>query len=80
MANGLIILLYGPVEGRRHDGYMLRASEIEAEMRKHPEFLIYGDQSYPLRSWLIVPYAGAVLTNAQKQFNFDLSKARIAVE
>ncbi|KAF4134649.1 DDE superfamily endonuclease [Phytophthora infestans] len=37
-------------------------------------------KSYPLRSWLIVPYAGAVLTNAQTQFNFDLSKARIAVE
>ncbi|KAE8959468.1 hypothetical protein PR002_g30533 [Phytophthora rubi] len=49
-------------------------------MAKYPDYVIYGDQGYPLRSWIICPYAGAVLTNAQTQFNLDLSKARVAVE
>ncbi|KAF4043543.1 DDE superfamily endonuclease [Phytophthora infestans] len=43
-ANGLNISLYGPVEGHRHDGYMLRPSEMVAEMEKYLGFLLYGDQ------------------------------------
>lgn len=80
LANGLIVSFVGPFEGRRHDAYMLRKSEMELKMTRYPDYVLYGDQGYPLRRWLITPFASAAPTPPQLRFNRDLSRARIAVE
>ncbi|POM69602.1 Uncharacterized protein PHPALM_14100 [Phytophthora palmivora] len=80
MANGLIVSFFGPYEGRRHDSYMLNDSDMMELMTRYLGSALYGDQGYPLRSWLIIPYASTSPTEAQLAFNLGLSKARIAVE
>lgn len=85
-ANGIICNMFGPVEGRRHDSFMLRESGIlpilERSMNDangHP-FAVYGDPAYPLRPHLMCPYKGANLTPAQEDFNAEMSKLRQCVE
>lgn len=80
MANGLFVSLYGRFEGRRHDSFMLSSREAALKMASHPGYVLYGDQGYPLRSWLITPFADAELSERQISFNRDLSKGRVAVE
>ena len=84
--SGMIANLYGPVEGKRHDYAMLAMSGLLQALQQHSygpngELLcIYGDPAYPLRQHLLSPYAGAQLTQQQKDFNKSMSKARVSVE
>ena len=42
---------------------------------------ILGDPAYPLLLWLMKPYiATGALTREQRQFNYQLSRARVVVE
>ena len=60
-ANGLIGHLFGPVEGRRHDSYMLRESGLYDELEMHSYdsegnvLCVYGDPAYPIRAHLQCP-------------------------
>ena len=65
--NGLIAHLFGPVEGRRHDAYILHESRLlpELEARSHD---------------LKVPFPGNNLGENQPAFNASMSKVRISVE
>jgi nuclease HARBI1 len=80
MANGLIVQMYGPLEGRHHDSFMLEDSVVVEDMACHAGYHLYGDQGYPVRGWLITPFANARRTPEQLRFNRDLRRARIAVE
>ncbi|KAF4135561.1 DDE superfamily endonuclease [Phytophthora infestans] len=80
MANGLIVSMLGPIEERCHDGFILRESEIVDDMANHIGYHNYGDQGYPLKSWLITPFSDPQRTVNQRDFNRDLSRVRIAVE
>jgi hypothetical protein len=80
---GLIISLYGPVEGRRHDITLYRHSNVEQKLRNLYEELgvcIYGDPAYMLRPWLIAPYKGGNLNRDQTLFNREMSQVRLSVE
>ncbi|XP_072172794.1 uncharacterized protein [Diadema setosum] len=83
--NGLIANLFGPIEGRRHDSYMLRESGLLAGLERHsydPEgnvLSIYGDPAYPLRRHLQSPFKGNV-TEDQAAYNHTMSKVRVSVE
>ncbi|XP_033110693.1 uncharacterized protein LOC117111813 [Anneissia japonica] len=80
--NGLIAHLFGPVEGRSHDVYILREPGLlpELEARSYdPDgnvLCIYGDPAYPLRPQLQAPFPG----NNHQAFNASMSKVRISVE
>ena len=87
--NGLIVHLYGPVEGRRHDSGMLRMSELLHDLERvdyrmndeeRTQMCLYGDPAYPMRNQLIAPYKGAILTDQQKEFNRRMSAVRECVE
>ncbi|XP_023933182.1 tetratricopeptide repeat protein 6-like [Lingula anatina] len=80
--DGLIANLFGPVEGRRHDCFMLTLSGILEDFergqwmdRDGDPFSIYGDPAYPLRDFLIPPYRTANLTPQQELFNAEMSSA-----
>ena len=46
---------------------------------KVPYFLV-GDKSFPLQSWLLIPYPGQGIPKEQRIFNYRLSTARRVIE
>ena len=84
--SGMIAHLYGPVEGRRHDAYILRESELLAELeaKSHDTggntLCIYEDPAYPLCPQLQVPFPTVNITDDQQAFNVAMSKVCITVE
>ncbi|XP_030842389.1 uncharacterized protein LOC115924448 [Strongylocentrotus purpuratus] len=84
--NGMIANLYGPVEGRRHDAYLLRESGLLTMLEggSHDAegnlLCIYGDPAYPVRPQLQAPFPTANITPEQAAFNRAMSKVRITVE
>ena len=84
--NGLICHLFGPLEGRRHDAFMLRESgllqELERKMNKAngDPYVIYGDPAYPVRRHILAPFRNAQLTPAEQNFNEAMSAVRTSVE
>lgn len=52
--DGILISIYGPVIGHRHDLFLLRQSEWETQLRDilrsgNEQSYIYGDSAYILR-------------------------------
>ena len=84
--NGLICNLYGPIEGRRHDAFMLAASGLLEQLQDKMNdenggpYVLYGDPAYPIRSHLLAPFRGAHLLPVEQHFNEDMSKVRTSVE
>ncbi|GMF40638.1 unnamed protein product [Phytophthora fragariaefolia] len=59
--DGLISHLFGPVDGRRHDMFMLNKSGLKRELETNPAFhnkLIYGDPAYGCTNLFCCPYKG----------------------
>ena len=85
--NGLVANLYGPVEGRRHDDFMLQMSGLLPQLEQYSfspngqALCIYGDPAYPHRVHLQCPYERRVpLTEEQQLFNESMSQVRVSVE
>lgn len=84
--NGLIVNLYGPIPGRRHDAWLLQESDIlghcEATFNDQAgnPLCLFGDSAYPIRNHLLRPYRGVNLTPQQQNFNAAMSSVRMAVE
>jgi nuclease HARBI1 len=81
----MVLDLFGPVEGRRHDMHLFRQSGIEDDLQRAlvvggRQYYIYGDPAYVLRPYLQVGYHGTDLTIEQKAFNASMSSVRISVE
>ena len=61
--NGLITDFFGPISGRRGDGYMLRRSQLEARLAHLCQlagapFYVYGDPAYPLTKYILRGFKG----------------------
>lgn len=83
--NGLIAHLYGPVEGRRHDAFMLDTSGLlpllQQIVKPNGEpYVLYGDPAYGLSQSILAPFKGAQISANEAAFNKEMSKGRIAVE
>ena len=76
--------MYGPIEGSRHDAFMLGESGVLPQLEQiqdHGEVLcVYGDPAYPLRPELMGPFKGVNLNEQQKNFNKAMSEVRVCVE
>ncbi|XP_072173898.1 uncharacterized protein [Diadema setosum] len=85
-ANGMIANLFGPIEGRRHDSYMLRESGLLHELEQYSHdvdgntLCIYGDPAYPIRAHLQSPFKGNAITPEQEAYNRSMSSVRVSVE
>ena len=83
--NGIIAHLFGPIEGRRHDAFMLGESNLlpllERMVKPNGDpYVVYGDPAYGITRHIISPFRGAHLTRPQQLFNAEISKCRICVE
>jgi DDE superfamily endonuclease len=69
--DGLIALLYGPVNGNRHDSFMLQESALIPQLRAlfpvgAKQFSLYGDPAYPQSDIFLVD-SGVQLLVLQKR-------------
>jgi hypothetical protein len=82
--DGIMVNLYGPFVGRRHDSAMLGESgllDVLDEMMNGLDkvYSLYGDPAYPLSRLLLRPFKGR-LTEEQQAFNTSMSMVREGVE
>ena len=83
--NGLVAHLYGPVEGRRHDAYMLAESGLNRLLcplttPNGQPYVLYGDSAYGINANILSPFRGQQLTQAEHKFNRLMSGVRVSVE
>jgi hypothetical protein len=81
--DGLISHLFGPVDGRRHDLFMLNESGLKAELENNPAFhdkLIYGDPAYGCTNVFCCPYKGCRIDVEKQDLNKAMSGVRVSVE
>lgn len=77
---GLFAHLYGPIEGSRHDSYLLQESGLleDLQTERYENYVLFGDAAYPITPQLMCPYRGA--TDDERAFNKTMSKLRQCVE
>ncbi|KIJ45994.1 hypothetical protein M422DRAFT_165640, partial [Sphaerobolus stellatus SS14] len=84
--DGLVIHVYGPVDGRRHDEMVFKESGLLELLQKHfwtptgEQLYIYGDPAYSVGPHVMSPYKGAGITPEQQAFNTAMSRVREPVE
>lgn len=83
--DGLMVALYGPVEGRRHDLTLFRQSGWEQVMSdsfniEGRQYYVYGDSAYLIRPYMQRPFLNGFATAEQVAFNSEMSSLRVLVE
>ncbi|ETV65280.1 hypothetical protein H257_17989 [Aphanomyces astaci] len=81
--DGIIVGMYGPVEGRHHDSTMLSMSCLLDRFKANPvlaRFCLYGDPAYGCRQCLSCPFANAMPGTFETVFNSSMSSVRESVE
>ncbi|KAF4038818.1 DDE superfamily endonuclease [Phytophthora infestans] len=77
--------LEAPDDGRRGDGYILRASNLlpflggHAVIRRN-EYLVFADSAYPNNNIMMTMFRGRNLTPWATAFNKRMAKVRVSVE
>lgn len=71
--NGLIANMFGPIEGRRHDAFMLGESGLADKLRRFQKpngepYVIYGDPAYGVTRNILAPFRGVHLTDVSTRF------------
>ena len=77
--------MFGPIEGKRHDAFMLGVSGLSNKLNRLQKpngepYVIYGDPAYGLRRNILALYRGAQITDDQQELNSKMSKLRVCVE
>ena len=83
--DGLIALLYGPVNDNRHDSFMLKESELLPQLcALFPpgvkRFSLYGDPAYPQSDILFGGFRRPPPESPEAKWNNKMSKVRESVE
>jgi len=84
--DGIIIHIYGPVDGRHHDETVYKESGLAELLEQHfwtpnqQPLFIYGDPAYNIGSHILCPFKGPVVTQEQQAFNTKMSRVREPVE
>ena len=83
--NGLVAHMFGPIEGRRHDAFMLSVSGLLNKLRSLEQpngqpYVLYGDPAYGVSRNVLSPFRGANLTPQEQEFNQKMSAVRVSVE
>lgn len=83
--DGIVLYMYGPEEGRRHDITLYRKSGLDEAMLQSllvddTQYYVYGDPAFVMRPWLQVGFPCNVGGVVEEQFNSAMSSAREAVE
>ena len=81
LPDGMVAQMFEPVEGRRHDVFLLNKSRLDQRMTLlPPTAYVYGDQTYPVRPWLLSPFKGPNKPIRQRAWKRNTRTVRISVE
>jgi hypothetical protein len=85
LPNGIMPMPFGPVNGRRNDGFMIEKSGLEGIMRECNRelgftYCLYGDAAYGQSRVIQGPFQDTPLTVAEEQFNKTMSRIRVPNE
>ena len=77
--------MFGPIEGRRHDAFMLSVSGLPNKLRplNQPNgepYVLYGDPAYGVSRNILSPFRGVNLSPQEHEFNQSMSALRVSVE
>jgi DDE superfamily endonuclease len=77
--DGMLFIVFGPSEGRRHDMHLYAKSGLDDVLGDclligGIQYHLYGDSGYALRPYRIPPFEGAALTTDEALFNKRMSK------
>ena len=77
--------MFGPIEGQRHDAFMLGMSDLLPKLQGFVQpngqpYVMYGDPAYPITCNILAPFRGVNLTIQEQEFNRKMSKVRVNVE
>ena len=77
--------MFGPIEGRRHDAFMLSVSGILDKIKYLTQpngepYVLYGDPAYGVSGNILSPFRGQQLTPTEQEFNRAMSAVRVSVE
>ena len=76
--------MFGPLEGRRHDAFMLSVSGLPDKLQQLSQpstpYVLYGDPAYGVSSHILSPFRGLHLTPREQEFNRSMGAVRISVE
>jgi DDE superfamily endonuclease len=83
--DGLILHLFGPMEGCRHDMFMYNTSGIDQVLQNSllisgRQYYLYGDVAYKLLTYLQTGFRGSTISSDELAFNASMSKVRVTVE
>ena len=86
--DGFIVDLFGPIEGSRHDSYMLGQSNLLPKLRelmpedgsRGPIYSLYGDPAYPQSPYIYGGFCNAVPGSPEAGWNTTMSQVRQVVE
>jgi hypothetical protein len=85
--DGLMACLYGPINGNRHDSYMLAQSELLPKLRLmmpplpgRRVYSLYGDPAYPQTLYIFGGFRNPAPGTVQARWNTEMSKVREPVE
>ena len=82
--SGMVVHMYGPVDGRRHDAFMLADSGLLPQLAGLSiggiDYLVYADSAYPVTRNLICPFARAAAPpgSVAARVNEEMAVARTA--
>ena len=81
----LVAHMFGPIEGMRHDAFMLGANGLPRKLCQFDQpngqhYVIYSDPAYGVSRNILAPFCGLQLTRQQQEFNSAMSEMRISVE
>lgn len=82
--NGLIAHMFGSIEARQHDAFMLGASGLTDKLSRFQTptgepYVVYGDPAYGLARNIIGPFRRAHITDDEQAFNTEMSKVRTCI-
>jgi hypothetical protein len=89
LPNGLTSWLFGPVEGRRHDCFVLNMGGLKNNldglnetcvMTYGSEICVIADKGYAIHKFIQTPYKGSNLDEQQLAFNDLVNSVRMCVE
>ena len=87
--DGIVVDLFGPELGARHDVHLLNESGVLLTLAQHmtspsgDPYLLYGDPAYGMSTHLNCPYSAETfgpLTAGMLEFNKQMSACRVTVE
>lgn len=86
--DGLIALLFGPIEGSRHDSYMLGESGLLPQLRAlmpadgslGPVYSLFGDPAYPQSLHIFGGFRHTIPGTVEARWNTLMSQVRQVVE